>query len=470
MANADTAASDVFIYKGSEAGDAPQEVIQINVDPSVKEIHAWAFTHRERLSKAQLPEGLEIIGPRSFLYCRALEHLSIPSSVTTIGSSAFARMASLLEMHLPEGIEVVALSLFGFCTSLRTLGIPSSVIEIKPSAFVSCSSLVAVDIPDGLQILGEKALMGCESLTRVRIPSMIKVIKHRTFGNCKRILSVELPEDVQTIENKAFLNARDLRNIFFGSLTRDMFHADAFIGCAKLKELFPEEDNDERLLQEVESRFNGLPIHRLCYFQSYHSITETMAELQKIMSTSPSCGADLFGMTPFHILALSTRPNIEIFQALVNQHRDVLTMKDRWGSDALGYACTSPSANGTEIIKFLLLSLVHTRVESLGLERWRADITSDIVDFPESTDCESRLDHVRHLASKLSKYLTMEKISLLESAIWKAKIDESVQSDMIPTSRETFRLICGAEIVISNVLPYLGPPPKLEDLDFDREL
>jgi hypothetical protein len=470
MARASTSASDVFVYTGSNAAEVRKDVTHIRVDPSVKELDAGVFNGRGRLAEVELPQGLEIIGERAFLYCVSLRYLSIPTTVTKIEGGAFARLESLVEMHLPEGLQVITKSLFAFCSSLRTLTIPTSVIEIQPSALSRCSKLVAVDLPDGLQSLGEEALMFCDSLTKVRVPPMIKVIKNRTFGNCKSMLSIELPDDVETIETRAFLNAKNLRNIFFESpIMSPWFHEAAFMGCVKLKEMFPEDENDERLMQELKNRFKGLHVHRLCYFQSYHSATTILAELKKVMPETPSCGRDVFGMTPLHILALSVKPYIELCRVLVQIYHDDLTAKDRWGCDPLGYACTSVTPNAVEVIGILLRSLVDTRLESLGLERWRADVTNDLINFPEDTDCQVRLDHISHLASKLSKLLIMEKLSLLESALWKAKIDESVQGNM-STDRETCRLICGAQVVISNILPFLGPPPKLEDLDFERNL
>jgi hypothetical protein len=469
MACASNCASYIFVYTGSNAAEVPKDVTYIRVDPSVKELDARVFKGRGRLAEVELPQGLETIGERAFLYCVSLRYINIPTTVTKIECGAFARLESLVEMHLPEGLQVITKSLFAFCSSLRTLTIPASVIEIQPSALSRCSKLVAVDLPDRLQSLGEEALMFCDSLIKVRVPPMIKVIQNRTFGNCKRMLSIELPDGVETIETKAFLNAKNLRNIFFESPTRTMFHEAAFMGCVKLKEMFPEDESDERLIEELKNRFKGLPVHRLCYFQSYHSATTVLAELKKVMAESPSCGRDVFGMTPLHILALSVKPNIELFRVLAQRYHDDLTAKDRWGCDPLGYACTSVTPNAVEVIGILLRSLIDTRLESLGLERWRADVTNDLINFPEETERQVRLDHISHLASKLSKFLIMEKLSLLESALWKAKIDESVRGNM-STDRETCRLICGSQIVISNILPFLGPPAKLEDLDFKRNL
>ena len=46
---------------------------------------------------------------------------------------------------------------------------------------------------------------------------------------------------------------------------------------------------------------------------------------------------------------------------------------------------------------------------------------------------------------------------LLELALWKSKIDESLENDNVDT-REGCRVNCGAVIIIPNVLPYLILP------------
>jgi hypothetical protein len=61
-----------------------------------------------------------------------------------------------------------------------------------------------------------------------------------------------------------------------------------------------------RLFSMLQHRFDNLPVHRLCYYQSYHPLAEAMDNLRQVLGADPSAGAkvDAFGMTPLHILAL----------------------------------------------------------------------------------------------------------------------------------------------------------------------
>jgi len=59
----------------------------------------------------------------------------------------------------------------------------------------------------------------------------------------------------------------------------------------------------------LKHRFDDLPLHKLCYCQSFYSNLEVMEKLQRILSSDASASekVDAFGMTPFRILALSTK-------------------------------------------------------------------------------------------------------------------------------------------------------------------
>jgi hypothetical protein len=73
--------------------------------------------------------------------------------------------------------------------------------------------------------------------------------------------------------------------------------------------------NFDDLVSKLLHRFDALPVHRLCYYQSYYPLTEAMKNLRQSMDADPSAGTkvDSFGMTPFHILALAQTPNLSLF-------------------------------------------------------------------------------------------------------------------------------------------------------------
>jgi AAA+ ATPase superfamily predicted ATPase len=60
-----------------------------------------------------------------------------------------------------------------------------------------------------------------------------------------------------------------------------------------------------------------------------------MENLQQKMDADPSAGTkvDSFGMTPFHILALSQTPNLSLLQALLAVYQvGIICTRDKFGS------------------------------------------------------------------------------------------------------------------------------------------
>eukprot|EP00526_Cylindrotheca_closterium_P024243 CAMPEP_0113642628 /NCGR_PEP_ID=MMETSP0017_2-20120614/22397_1 /TAXON_ID=2856 /ORGANISM="Cylindrotheca closterium" /LENGTH=144 /DNA_ID=CAMNT_0000554067 /DNA_START=199 /DNA_END=628 /DNA_ORIENTATION=+ /assembly_acc=CAM_ASM_000147 len=64
------------------------------------------------------------------------------------------------------------------------------------------------------------------------------------------------------------------------------------------------------LVSKLKHRFDDFPLHRTCYFHSYHTLRDNIDSIQKITKADPAACSkvDFLGMTPLHILALSQRP------------------------------------------------------------------------------------------------------------------------------------------------------------------
>ena len=125
-----------------------------------------------------------------------------------------------------------------------------------------------------------------------------------------------------------------------------------------------EDDNDRAISAALRHRFDELPIHKICYYQSYHDNESTMQHLKREINpwTSTPPGQlnptgkqqDCLGMTPLHILACSTKPTIEMYRLLIDKYPETLIMKDKWGDIPLLYAiwCNATS----EVVDLLVAS------------------------------------------------------------------------------------------------------------------
>jgi hypothetical protein len=219
-------------------------------------------------------------------------------------------------------------------------------------------------------------------------------------------------------------------------------------------------------------------VHRLCYYQSYYPLTEAMKNLRQSMDADPSAGTkvDAFGMTPFNMLALAQTPNLSLFQELLKVCKGaIIDAKDKFGSSPIDYLCLNHAPEATTVIESLLQTIIVQRLRWLGLARWKADMLAAL-DGALAVDWSSRPREIRLLYFKLATYERLEAISMLELALWNFKIDgckvasetdherEEESSPKRPrldksqldgVDRQSCRINSGAEVVISNVLPFL---------------
>ena len=82
-----------------------------------------------------------------------------------------------------------------------------------------------------------------------------------------------------------------------------------------------------------------------------------------------------------------------------------------------------------------------------------------IHNFPEGFEAGGdRFSQLTLIEFILEKYERLEILSLLEQLLWSKKLDESdtKNKDDEMLKRQAYRVNCGADIVISNILPYLG--------------
>jgi hypothetical protein len=232
------------------------------------------------------------------------------------------------------------------------------------------------------------------------------------------------------------------------------------------------------LVSKLQHRFDDLPVHRLCYYQSYYPLTEAMENLQKNMDANPSAGTkvDAFGMTPFHILALSRTPNLSLFQALMKVYKvGIMCTKDKFGSTPIDYLCMNYVPASATVIQSLLPTIFAERVRWLGLVRWKSDMVT-AMDEALAVEWASKRTEIRLLYFKLATYERLESVSLLELALWQVKIDSCKaaydtdhergeecrskgpildRSHLDGVDRQSCRIKSGADVVISNVLPFL---------------
>ena len=204
------------------------------------------------------------------------------------------------------------------------------------------------------------AFGGC-NFQKFRVPpAMCEVDLNMFLYGCTRMVSLEIPASVERVDDSSYNPAygaglESLRNVAIPPGCR--LGSSLMGGCEDLKKVLPGGNNQSA--NALQHRFDGLPIHEMCYYSSYHPASAVMSDLRQEIWTSRTLNAtgkqqDCLGMTPLHILACSTKPDLETFQLLVKKYPETLIMNDKWGCIPLVYAfwCDAPD----DVINFLMES------------------------------------------------------------------------------------------------------------------
>jgi hypothetical protein len=168
------------------------------------------------------------------------------------------------------------------------------------------------------------------------------------------MFSLEIPHNATEIHDYAFFNCFRLRNVAFppdANVGIDIFGGLSIAKqCCDLYQLF---GSIEEIISELQHRFDGLLIHSIVYYQSYHQgVLQNLMDAIKLDSTGNQ--QDCLGMTPLHILACSSMHNLELYCLIVEKYPSNLITEDRWGAVPLFYVFWG--AAPAEIIQFLLES------------------------------------------------------------------------------------------------------------------
>lgn len=329
----------------------------VEFPPTLRVIGGAAFYSCRELERVGLCDGLEVIGRNAFCDCQSLKLVGVPSTVRNIGKSAFRNCVNLKAVTLHEGITQIRDETFYRCTSLQSITIPSTVFRIGEYAFRDCHRLETMELCTkdnhtshckGLKYIGRRAFFHCEALRCIILPLTVSVIRDQAFSDCYSLVSVEFCGTLDIIASLVFFKCKSLQKISFpetltgwDEIGYNEIGYQAFGECASLRDIATPQgltQNDLSLsLRHIRGcydlldvfdgsvsklnsalamryRFNGLPLHKLCYYQSCYSTDELIEELKSSLDPKVERSQDCLGMTPLHILACSAQHNLGVYQ------------------------------------------------------------------------------------------------------------------------------------------------------------
>lgn len=174
---------------GGYAFNGCDSLKSINFPSTLKVIGDYAFQYCS-LTKALLPEGLEILGAGAFYGCSSLHEVNIPSTLKVIPESAFSNTYELKSLTIPEGVTEIGKNAFyyAFWENKQNSGhkrihltMPSTLKRIESNAFASNGNIVEVKLNEGLEYM-ESSCFGFLPIKEVTIPSTVYHARYAFYG------------------------------------------------------------------------------------------------------------------------------------------------------------------------------------------------------------------------------------------------------------------------------------------------
>lgn len=197
----------------------------VDIPSSVIRIGNKAFEECRLLKSVNL-ESCESIGERAFYYCNALQKAELSKSLKTVGQYAFYNCTDLdiEEISVSTRINKYA---FAQIRGIKKLTLYSPFIDTY--AFGYCTNLKTLKIKSGT-LLGSNCFYSCTALETCEFEDGTNVIPVSCFAQCSKL-------DIPFIKVELSINSSGFANTGMTEITIDcpVIGTNAFERCAKLK-------------------------------------------------------------------------------------------------------------------------------------------------------------------------------------------------------------------------------------------
>lgn len=222
-------------------------------------IAKYAFYQCDKISGAQIPDSVTMMGRSVFYQCTNLVSVKLPSALEELPDYTFYGCTNLMLPELPATLKSIGRSAFYKCalsngeegdTDNDVLVIPDSVETIGDYAFFSTGytfidyesggivegGIDSVQMGNGVKHIGEDAFYTTKTLKSVTLGNSVETIGEKAFYKCASIVSVSFNEGLQSIGAIAFYGCNGLTSVTLPNGLRDVGNY-AFYKCTGLTEL-----------------------------------------------------------------------------------------------------------------------------------------------------------------------------------------------------------------------------------------
>ncbi len=145
-----------------------QHIKTVHIPNGLEKIGESAFRGCNNLLIINIPNSVTEIGAHAFYSCKGVGDLILSQNLKEIPIACFVA-TKISRVNIPEGIEVIRLDAFALCENLKEVKIPSTVKHLERGVFYNCIELTTIDLPAALERTDEYLFFGCDKLKDIYI-------------------------------------------------------------------------------------------------------------------------------------------------------------------------------------------------------------------------------------------------------------------------------------------------------------
>lgn len=163
----------------------PSKVTFKGVEYNVTTIAGSLFAKSE-VTSVELPSTLKYIGDNAFHLCGKLTKVNLPDGLETIGEFAFA-YTDVHEFYVPNTVTYIGQNCFPVTTETLEL---SNSLKVITKQLCTWSHLTGITVPEGVTTIEDEAFVCSKSLKRIVLPSTLTTVGRNVFGESPTIISI----------------------------------------------------------------------------------------------------------------------------------------------------------------------------------------------------------------------------------------------------------------------------------------
>jgi hypothetical protein len=469
---ADDNGAEAIVYMGDGAV-VPRDVARIRIDPSVLVIPEGAFFQRYKLETIELHDGLREIGQMAFFNCKALKEVQSSDAVESIGMSAFHSCIRFTKFRSPPLVTTIPGGMLRRCTGLFSLELPETIIQAEDDAFGCCFSLRNITLTSNT-VVSIHAFNNCQDLLQIfdTLEAIVNALRIRFDGlpiHSKMYYISYYPVVLEEIRNiimseNGELDPSGLQQDCLG-MTPLHILACSTVQCLELYQLIVDKYSANLI---VEDAWGATPLLYAIWGDTPSEVVEFL--VNSYQSLYPNHEFDWNDM----LISLGrANASTAVIQNLIDvQQRLSPGYNIDWDQVLRNLAAETEYEMYPKTFCFLTRCSIATRVNVIGVKHFRDAMADDWMCCNSNFNGQEwRAETLTQLEYYESEYWKLkESTSLLELALWKARMDDSLDDSKmmiggnkkmkfdVKEFRLESRISCGADHVVENVWPYLLPP------------